>query len=642
MVARTVLGLSVMVDRSRVWWSKGIRTGLVVSLVTLIGLQYLSGSAVLSLALGAAFVGISDTTDPDRNRFAGLLLSLVTYAVAVVVGGAIADSDWTRVVGSAVLAGICGYAVVVGPRTALAGVISLVLVTVYAGTPGTLIGGVESAGWLLLGGAAYLMVALPGWPLHRFSGLRTSLSMTYRAVGLAARSPGHAISSTAVAMAPLVTLEGVRNGDTRGVTREWAMGLAEDADAARRSLAALSTHHSDPADVFRLAAGEALRQVGGALRIPGRRAAVDKAVAVSNEAAQSAVRGGVPAVLVAAVVEPVQRAATSVTEPWPLGGRAETGPPSPLFPDPLTRVREGLRWSDSALQHGLRLAVAIAIATTLAALSPSEHSYWIPLTVAWITRPDLGGTVTRVVMRVAGTVLGVGVAWVIAPYITDDLTYAVAVGAGAFTIAAFLTANYPVATAGITTMVLILLGSVGEPVRSTAGDRILDTVAAGLVVLIVALVAPRTGGRSAHADLAELARQGAAYSDAVLAGQPGDMARMRLAVLHARTQAENAALAAAQEPVRHELAPMVALEIMADLRLVSEQLLVWHETIGDVPPPDGLAAMARSGLTSLADRLATPRDPGEPWEFPAALPEAATDLLGPIAHAHRRLTDATA
>ena len=639
-VGLNIVGLSVRVDLARVWWSKGIRTGVVVAVVTLVGLQWLPGSAVVSLALGAAFTGICDTTDPDRNRFAGLALTVGALAVAVCVGGVLADSDVWRIVGSAVAAAVCGFVVVVGPRTALAGVISLVLVAIYAGTPGTLVGGLEAAGWLAAGGLAYIVVALPDWPLHRFTGLRTSLSTTYRAVGVAAGDPGHEISATTVAMAPLAVLAVIRSGDTRGTTREWALGLAEDCDAARRSLAALSTNHSAAADDFRIVAAHTMRHIGGGLRFPRWRTRALTAATACGRAAAAARSAGVPEVLVSAVDQPVQRAAAKTGAAWPLGRRAQTGAPGALFDHPLTRMRAALRWSDGGFQHALRLCAAITIATVVAVVLPAEHSYWIPLTVAWITRPDLGGTVTRVVMRVAGTLLGVAVAWIVVPDLGGDISFAIVVGAGAFTISAFLAANYPIAVAGITTMVLVLLGSVGEPVRSMVPDRIIDTVIAAGVVLLVALVAPHATGGTVHRDLADLAQRAAAYCAAVFAGQPGDMARMRLDVLHARTKAENAALAAAQEPVRHELDPVVGLGIMDDLRRVSEQLLLWHEQIGTVAPPAQLAALSQQGLVSLAERLQSPREPGAPWEFPAALPEAATDLLGPIAHAHRRLTDA--
>lgn len=641
-VALNIVGLSVTVDLARVWWSKGVRTGLVVAVVTLVGLQWLPGDAAVSLALGAAFTGISDTTDPDRNRFAGLLLTVVAFSVAVCVGGGIADSDLGRIVGSAVAAAVCGFVVVVGPRTALAGVICLVLVVVYAGTPGTLVGGLEAAGWVATGGLVYIVAALPDWPLHRFTGLRTTLSTGFRSVGLAAGSPGHEISATSVAMAPLAALMSIRNGDTRGTTREWALGLAEDCDAARRSLAALSTHHSAAADELRLAAARAIRHVGGALQFAVWRTRALDAAETSRAAAALARSEGVPEVLVSAVDGPVQRAAAKVAGRWPIGRCAETGPPGPLFDDPITRLRAALHWSDGGFQHALRLCAAIAIATVVAVLLPVEHSYWIPLTVAWITRPDLGGTVTRVAMRVAGTLLGVGVAWLVAPHLGGDISFAIVVGAGAFTISAFVAANYPLAVAGITTMVLVLLGSVGEPVRSMVPDRFVDTLIAAGIVLFVVLVAPRTPGGTVHRDLSALARQAAAYCNAVFSGQPGDMARMRLDVLHARTKAEEAALVAAQEPVHHALDPAVALEIMADLRRVSEQLLLWHEQIGTVAPPAELAELSQQGLSGLAERLQTPEDPGPTWEFPAALPEAATDLLGPIAHAHRRLTDAVA
>ena len=46
------------------------------------------------------------------------------------------------------------------------------------------------------------------------------------------------------------------------------------------------------------------------------------------------------------------------------------------------------------------------VATAISELLAIPHAYWIPVTVAWITKPDHDGTVTRVIQRVIGTALG--------------------------------------------------------------------------------------------------------------------------------------------------------------------------------------------------------------------------------------------
>ena len=637
-VASTTVGATLTLDRARIRWRQGVRTGVVVALVVIVGSTWATPEVVVAAALGAAFVGIADTSDPDRNRLAGLALTLLALAAGTLVGTLIADPLILRVLGSSVVAAICGFVGAIGARTALAGVMALVLTTIYAGTPGDLEQGAAAAAWILVGGAVYLVAILPGWPLRSMLGLRATMAVAYRGVGLAARRADHSISATGLAMLPAGAYHQVSGGDTRGRTRAWADALIDDAEEARRGLIALGTDESPAADALRRRSAAVMLHVAAALEVPLRRRGLAGASQAMTQAATEATTAGVPRPLVTAVTDPLDRATQLVEAPWPTRSRAETGPPAPLAVAPWSRLRQSLTLSDLFARHAIRLAVAIAVATAIGEWLAGEPGYWVPLTVAWICKPDLAGTVGRVVLRLGGTLVGVVVASVTAYLFTGDLAFALVIAAGAFTITAFLFANYALAVVGITTFVIMLFDLTGEPVRSLAGWRMVDTVIAGVVALAAALILPNATGSSVHRDLAELARFGVAYNDAVFAGAPDAMTRCREAVLGARLKAEAAAVAAAQEPVSHALDPGVALAIMADLRLVSAQLLRWDELLGTVAAPPELAARAHTGLSCLADRLDDPRSPGPQWRLPATADAVELDLLGPIASAHARLS----
>jgi uncharacterized membrane protein YccC len=414
--------------------------------------------------------------------------------------------------------------------------------------------------------------------------------------------------------------------------------LIDDAEKARRGLIALGTEQTPAADKLRRRGAVLMQRIAQALDVPLRRRQLPSATERMATAATTALEAGVPPALVAAVTAPLDRAAGLVSAPWPTRTRADTGPPVPLTVAPLRRLRQSLTPTDLFARHAVRLAVAIAVATVIGEMLSGEPGYWIALTVAWISKPDLAGTVGRVVLRIGGTLVGVAVSAAAAFVFTGDLWFAIVIAAGGFTVTAFLFANYAVAVVGITTFVIMLFDLSGEPVRSVAGWRVLDTLIAGVIALCAALILPNATGSSVHRDLSQLARRGAEYSDAVFAGSPDAMTRCREAVLAARLKAEAAAVAASQEPVAHDLDPGVALAIMADLRLVSAQLLRWDQLLGSVTPPPTLAEQANRGLTTLSDRLADPRSPGAPWRLPVTADAAQLDLLGPIASAHARLS----
>ena len=160
--------------------------------------------------------------------------------------------------------------------------------------------------------------------------------------------------------------------------------------------------------------------------------------------------------------------------------------PTPSF---LTRVRNrGLR--GDYLRHAIRLSIALVIAGVVAFWFKREfdfpHDYWIPMTVAWVARPDFDGTVSRVISRVIGTVIGVAAA-ALGIEILDAQGFglAVLVGIGTWVALVFVWSNYAVGVIGVTVLVLSLFAVEGDRSWTSLGARLLATVIAGLIVILV-------------------------------------------------------------------------------------------------------------------------------------------------------------
>jgi len=161
----------------------------------------------------------------------------------------------------------------------------------------------------------------------------------------------------------------------------------------------------------------------------------------------------------------------------------------------LRRLRPHLRLDDLMLRHGIRLAAAIAIATSLGEVSRLPNQYWIPMTVAWMSRPDAAGTVTRVTGRIIGTVLGVLLSIVLldlAGRQPQPYAFAAIVGVGTVIALVFIWAEYPLAVMGVTVLVIALLALLGEPADQSVWLRVVDTLlAAGITVACTFLLRPR-------------------------------------------------------------------------------------------------------------------------------------------------------
>ncbi len=140
-------------------------------------------------------------------------------------------------------------------------------------------------------------------------------------------------------------------------------------------------------------------------------------------------------------------------------------------------LARNLTWSSPALRHALRFGAALALGVAIyRVLGFDRHGYWIPLTILFVLRPSRGETLTRVPMRVAGTIVGL----LIATALAEALGSAIVLTAAVLTLAAgcayaLLAIEYAAFTAAITIFVVVLTDRLGEPALRTADERALGT-----------------------------------------------------------------------------------------------------------------------------------------------------------------------
>lgn len=149
------------------------------------------------------------------------------------------------------------------------------------------------------------------------------------------------------------------------------------------------------------------------------------------------------------------------------------------------RLRGQFTMRNDFVRHAVRLAVVIGLATLLVDITSYPHDYWLPMTVAWVTKPDRDGTANRIIERIAGTIGGV----LLAAYLIDvlnwnDVEVALIAGAAAALAVGFIAANYSVAVVGVTLLVVGLFTFDGDPVAATLVGRIIATIAAGVMAFL--------------------------------------------------------------------------------------------------------------------------------------------------------------
>jgi uncharacterized membrane protein YccC len=155
----------------------------------------------------------------------------------------------------------------------------------------------------------------------------------------------------------------------------------------------------------------------------------------------------------------------------------------------LTHARNHLNPDDEFLRHAVRLGIALVIGTILSQALGFEHSYWIPMTIVWMSRPYPTETVNRVIARLIGTIAGVLFVTVMIDGLgLSGMGIVLPLLIGSLIALMFIWADYAIAVAGVTTVVIALFALTGDPMLETAGVRIAATCIAALLTLVAILI----------------------------------------------------------------------------------------------------------------------------------------------------------
>jgi hypothetical protein len=148
-------------------------------------------------------------------------------------------------------------------------------------------------------------------------------------------------------------------------------------------------------------------------------------------------------------------------------------------------LRENLRWSSPAFRYGIHLALTLAAAALAARVFAVSNGYWVPMTALLVLKPDVHQTLGRSVARILGTVLGAGIATLLAVWLHPNpgllAGFVALFGWLCFSLA---TVNYGLFSACITAYIAFLLAFTGQPTSNIAIHRIANTLMGGSIALV--------------------------------------------------------------------------------------------------------------------------------------------------------------
>ncbi|MET9875057.1 FUSC family protein [Actinacidiphila glaucinigra] len=279
-------------------------------------------------------------------------------------------------------------------------------------------------------------------------------------------------------------------------------------------------------------------------------------------------------------------------------------------------------------EYGLRVAVCVTASAAVAVALRADHWYWLPLTAAFLVKPDIGPLFSRVVNRFFGTALGVLVFAALAAPLGGGIWWTAVCASVAGALLPFAARHFALQTAAVTIMVLAFVWVGGD--TQAALSRLLDTAIACAIVVVVGHL-PRLTDHSARVGhlLAVAQRRTRDYLDHVLtvpAGErPEERRVLRRAAYSALGEARVAAeTLAAELPSRRGGNGDWFRVVAASERIVdATTACVLRMEQGAPRPSAHEGAQVVAALTAVADTLDGRPPAAGPPELPAT-PECET------------------
>jgi uncharacterized membrane protein YccC len=554
-----------------------LRNSIGVVLPLIVGFALNMPRGGLVVASGALNVAYSDGSDPYAQRARRMLSSSVLCAVGVLCGALSGHHNVAAVIIATVWAFAAGMFVAAGTTAADLGVISLVILLIYSAQPLTTHQALISSALALSGGLLQTALSVALWPVQRYEPERRALAELFLELARAAQQPLNATSP------PPATIQSARAQEAlSGLDREMGLeavryrALLTQAERIRLSLLMLSRLHLRMQreslthsgvrilDDYLKKAAQALQAIGDSL-MSGIPAATGKEILAACEAYTQLLReetDSMPATFLAAVAKDARfqmdalngqlRAAFDLAvNATPIGQAAfvkqEAQQPWRLrFSGLLATLRANLNLQSSVFRHAVRLATLVALGDSLERVLPWHRSYWLPMTIVLVLKPEFTTTFSRGLLRIAGTIAGLFLATALFRFLPDSVMIQI------FLIFVFTLllrwvgpANYGIFAVAISALVVYLIAITGVSPKEVIWARGINTAAGGALALLAYWVWPTWERTQVSERIAEMLDAYREYFHTLAesyargeAVREGELDRVRLNARLARTNLE--------------------------------------------------------------------------------------------------------
>nr|WP_281378111.1 FUSC family protein [Martelella radicis] len=282
---------------------------------------------------------------------------------------------------------------------------------------------------------------------------------------------------------------------------------------------------------------------------------------------------------------------------------------------PGTRLARRLVLGREVVVSAFRLSLCMGLAVGVGRLIPGDHSYWLPMTVAIVLKPDFGSVFLRAIHRSLGTLVGVGIALAVSALVPRGVAFVPVIMVLCAIIPFAGLRSYAVMVTFLTPVILLMIDMVAPgPAASYDIQRLADTLAGSAIALVFGyLIWPRSQEESLGKAFAAAMNKVGAYLAAATAPRPDDdasLAKMRQTLTNCEFSASRALsdlrtvlgrLVAEPPPAGREAAAW--FPAVAGAERLSDAITVYAEgrRLGDAPPDAERASRAATALASMAD-----------------------------------------
>lgn len=489
-----------------------------VGVVAPLILGALSGQLLPALVIssGAFNVALSDGTDAYRQRARRMLASSVFVALAVFFGA------WSGKIGAVAIVVSALWAFVVGMLAALPvpianlGVSTLATLLVFAGQPVSAQHAALSGLLALLGGLFQTSLSLMLWPVLRYEPERQALGDLYAELSQtalcscieASESPPASAQITRAqeSLATLARDHSVKSERYRSLLTQAERSRLCVVTLARLRSRVLREPHGQRIgkivnDVFTISArwfaaiSEVLRKgisADPALDLEELTRLIqslrDDAPEPSSKILASLVRDILSQT--DALARQLRVSFDMATNATPAGSagfaKREAAQPWKLrFGGTLATLRANLSLGSAVCRHAVRLAACIALGDAIGRGLDLHRSYWLPLTIGVVLKPDFTGTFTRGVLRILGTFIGLILATTLFHLLPQSAAVEISLIAGAFFLLRWAgPLNYGIFVIFVSAVAVLMISVTGIAPGAAIFARGLNTAIGGSLALL--------------------------------------------------------------------------------------------------------------------------------------------------------------